>query len=156
MIVLGVDPGEKRSGWAIAADHERIVASGVARNAAERADAVLEAKRRGVTRVSIEWVTAGGGTMRVAMGIGQARGRWLEQVEQVLGISKRSTRIVTPNPQQWRSATHGTVRAQGDRRQKAEQFKRAARAYVGIDDPDEAEAACIALYGAAMVAEGAA
>lgn len=150
MIVLGIDPG-RVSGWAIAIDAETIDAHGTARKAEERAAAVVRAK--GIADhhgcklvVCMEWVSAGGGGTRTAMGIGQARGRWLESLEQTIGYSE--SRVMRATPDQWRRATHGVVRSRAGKRQDRErEYKAAAMAYSGIEDENASEAACIALHG---------
>lgn len=156
MIVLGIDPGSRRSGWAIATDHETVADYGVAINASERSGAMKLADKQGVTHVCIEWAQPG--SNRVSnMGMGQARGRWLEHIALVLGIGVKSVRLIKPKPNQWRAATHGVVKASGKTSDdRTREYKRAARAFTGIDDPDAAEAACLAMYGAMMVGEEAA
>ena len=156
MIVFGIDPG-RRSGWAVASDAETVSAWGEVTTAQERLDLVeglYDAAKRSGSRVHVcmEWVSAGGGGTRTAMGIGQARGRWLEVLELAAGYSER--RVIRATPDQWRKATHGLVRSKAATREERErEYKAAAMAYSGIDSEDGAEAACIALHGWRLLQE---
>jgi hypothetical protein len=155
-VILGIDPGQV-SGWALGVDHERILEHGTARNASDRRAAVerawqVAADRGAPVKVAMEWVTAGGGGARTAMGIGQARGRWLEVLE-LAGYS--AARVIRCTPYQWRTGTHGVVRSTASTREaRTSEYKAAAQAYTGIAQPDAAEAACIALWGAAELGIG--
>lgn len=153
-IVLGVDPGNV-SGWAIALDPETILEHGIAKRARERLRAVVTARRIARAhgrplRVCMEWVTAGGGTARTAMGIGKGRGLWLTLFDLVLGV--REERVLRADPRDWRKATHGVVKAPGaDRKERERAFKAAAIAFTRIPEADAAEAACIAMWAAGEV-----
>jgi hypothetical protein len=155
-VILGIDPGQV-SGWAVAVDTETVIASGTARTAADRREAVghawqLASDRGASVRVALECPPTFGGRLNTAIGLGLARGRWLEWLE-LQGYS--AARVLKVTPDVWRRATHGVYRAQGaDRKEREAAYKRAAVAFTSIAQPDAAEAACIALWAAGELGIG--
>ena len=149
-IVLGIDPGAV-SGWAIAVSGEEVTEYGTAKVYEGRLYPVMKAarvaaKQQASIHVAMEWPTAGGWTATTAMGFGRNQGRWLELIEQELGISQR--RVIQVAPQTWRAATHGVLR--GD------DVKGAACSFANVEQPDAAEAACLSLHVWRMLEEKAA
>lgn len=160
-VVLGLDQAA-RSGWAIAVSHDHIASSGAASTCAERFAVVqlsLElARQRGAGLVVYFEDHAdiparkGRGTETV-LGIGAARGRWEEQLEMNGSQRKRWHRV---SPRDWRKAILSLPARAREKTCKAAamgtvgQFMRPRRAVV--DDPDEAEAMAIAIFGYRMQA----
>lgn len=154
MIILGIDPG-RRSGWAVAVDHETIMAHGHAICADDRAAAVqrahgLAAHYETSLAVAMETPSGHGNNRMQAAGMGRSRGQWFECLEREIGIKMDHVRMVTAD--KWRRATHGTTTVEGSTKdEKSKRLKGYAQAYTGIRDPDAAEAACIAMWGAMEV-----
>lgn len=152
-VVLGVDSGAK-SGWAIMAQGKRWN-SGVARHALERASVVAHAQTLArvhdlpLVVVAETWSRGGWMSFATILGMGVGWGRWAEALELAEHPAKRIVRVL---PGTWRPPTVGTHKG-------AEAYKAAAIARVRsahrdemgralVAGPDEAEAICIADWGA--------
>lgn len=155
--VLGLDPA-RSSGWALWLP-STIASSGVCTTAEDRraivVDAKVQARARGLPLVVVyERHTVGGGarwTPDTMMGMGESRGRWLEQLE--LADIHRS-HIIGVTPGTWRRAALGKVTAtmrRGDLKSLAVESCRLRGFVVSCDD--QAEAILIALWGAQGSAE---
>jgi len=153
-VILAIDPGAT-SGWAVVA-RGRVFASGVARTAADRAGVVGDwsASLLGLPDVAVvETWTVGGGRGRAGgtrwtpstmIGLGAARGRWLERLELACVPARR---IVSVTPATWRAVLAGLPRKTTDDAKRSAAI--VARAKVGRPvEPDEAEAICIGLWAA--------
>lgn len=164
-VVLGVDQA-RASGWAVHA-LGRIVASGVARNAADRRAAVeLALAQAGaprellvvledhgkmpLARLAHYDTESGEGPKRNAaaiVGMGDARGRWREQLE-LVGVPLSHFVLVEPGV--WRRAVFGRgAPALGTDAAKALALRWASQALGRVlEQHDEAEAAALASWGA--------
>lgn len=169
MIVLGLDPA-RTSGWCIMSvvrGSARRELSGVVDDCAGRAHVIhlaVEVARRDDDRLAIcyERHTVGGGagsdgkgtrwTPDVMMGMGEARGRWLEQLE-LAGIARSHCVGVTPST--WRKATLPRCGRDRAALKAAALLSCKARGW-GVESDDEAEACLIAYWGAVGSAEVAA
>jgi hypothetical protein len=121
IVVLVIDPAA-RSGWVIRTD-KGVVAYGTAKTAVARGSVVREAAQlardmRGRLVIVMEKWTVGGarrGKTRwnpiTMIGLGDSRGRWLEQME-LIGLPR--SRVVTVTPAQWRRTTFGGIRMNRD------------------------------------------
>lgn len=144
MIVLAIDPA-RVSGWAIACD-EQIIASGVAEEAHERRAVVARAASMATPErplvVVYERSQRGKLSPTTWLGMGDARGRWLEHVE--LEARLRRCDSVGVEPSVWRTLLWGAKRFHRD------YWKAIAVTYarsLGIEPrtDDEAEAIAIAM-----------
>lgn len=157
MIVLGIDQAAT-SGWCIArrvmrgdrACEPEIIAHGTCREAIERRDIVRRAiDEAGMTRIVAvyEQHTVGGGgrwNPETMIGMGDARGRWLEQLE-LADVARR--RCVGVTPHEWRRAMIGGGRRSREEWKAAAVASARARGIV-VGSDDEAEAVLIAMWGA--------
>ncbi len=162
MIVLGLDPA-RTSGWCIMSavrGSARRELSGIADCCSSRAHVIhlaVEVARRDDDRLAVvyERHTVGGGvrwTPDVMMGMGEARGRWLEQLE-LAGIARSHCVGVTPST--WRRATLPRCGRDRAALKAAALLSCKARGW-GVESDDEAEACLIAYWGAVGSAEVAA
>jgi len=162
MIVLGLDPA-RTSGWCIMSvvrGAARRELSGIADDSASRTRVVhlaVEVARRDDDRLACvyERHTVGGGdrwTPDVMMGMGEARGRWLEQLE-LAGIAR--SHIIGVTPATWRRATLPRCGRDRAALKAAALLSCKARGW-GVETDDEAEACLIAYWGAVGSAEVAA
>lgn len=162
MIVLGLDPA-RTSGWCIMGPGPSGHAPeyiGSASSARDRADVVGLAMRYAVASadrlaVVYEHHTVGGGarwTPDTMMGMGEARGRWLEALE-LAGVPR--SHIVGVTPATWRKATLPRCGRDRAALKAAALLSCKARGWPVASD-DEAEACLIALWGALGSAEVAA
>jgi hypothetical protein len=157
VVILGIDPA-RSSGWALWASGH-IDAFGVCGHARDRQDAVRLAQHAAADLdyplvIVYERHTVGGGARwnpETMMGMGEARGRWLEQLE-LAGVKRSHVIGVTPGT--WRRAALGasTGRMQRDGLKALAVQSCKARGYPVTND-DEAEAILIALWGAQASAE---
>lgn len=165
--VLGLDPA-RASGWALWLP-STIVASGVCATSQDRraciVDAKVQAAARGLPLVVVyERHTVGGRRVTrrdgsqgsswnpaTMMGMGESRGRWLEQLE--LAEVPRS-HVIGVTPGEWRRAALGSrtaIMARDELKALAIESCR-LRGY-DVRDDDQAEAILIALWGAQASAE---
>lgn len=164
--VLGLDPA-RSSGWALWLP-STIASSGVCTSAQDRraivVDAKVQAQARGLPLVVVyEQHTVGGGAGRdgkgtrwtpaVMMGLGESRGRWLEQLE--LADIPRS-HVIGVTPATWRKATLPRGVARDRESLKAAAIASCKARGWPVASDDEAEACLIALWGALGSAEVAA
>jgi hypothetical protein len=152
-VVLGVDSGAQ-SGWCFLAQG-KLIASGVARNALERADVVARAQnlerafKLPLIVVAETWSRGGWMSFATILGMGTGWGRWAEALELAEHPARRIVRVL---PSTWRPPTVGTHR--GTEAYKAAAIARVRSAHrdeMGralVAGPDEAEAICIADWGA--------
>jgi hypothetical protein len=156
-LVLGLDPA-RSSGWATWAPYT-VIASGVCTTAPERRAVVAEAQAQAHERelplvVVYERHTVGGGARwnpETMMGMGEGRGRWLEQLELV---EVRRSHIIGVSPGTWRRAALGKASAtmKRDELKSMAVMSCRARGFV-VESDDQAEAILIALWGAQASAE---
>lgn len=160
MILLAVDQAAT-SGFAIgllAGVQARAITVGTARSAAERGKAIETAIA--LTRVQNETLAdihvifedhgdfyfgKGNGSVPSLLGLGAARGRWLEQLE-LAGVKKgKVCKVATKD---WRRAVLGLAGNASAERAKSAAVTH-ARAVIGQDvEHDAAEALCILLWAA--------
>lgn len=146
-VILGIDSGA-RSGWCITVRGTRH-ASGTARTALERRGVVERAQ--GVARaialplvvVGETWSRGGWASFATILGMGTGWGRWAEALELA---GHPATRIVRVLPGTWRPPTVG--KHKGTDEYKAAAIARVKGAHRVVVGPDEAEAICIADWGA--------
>jgi hypothetical protein len=157
-LVLGVDSGAT-SGWAIWTPGAGICKHGTAKSSADRGAVVLDAVQIAhaltlpCVAVLEKW-TPGGGVRwnpKTMIGLGQSRGRWLEQLEV---CDFMDADVVSVEPNTWRA---GTLSKLGRGVGRDEWKRRAvqackARGLVTATD-DEAEAILMAIWGAEKSAE---
>jgi hypothetical protein len=151
-VTFGIDPGDT-SGWGVATCPEIPAIVGIATTIEQRVEVcryVKEFSKGLPIVVGIEDWTIGGPNANYHMfkSLGESAGRWLEQVEAILGITKKH--VVRTTPQQWRNGlfTPGMVRNHSG----GEGLKRLACAFVSPPDAEPvknhnaAEAGCIACW----------
>jgi Holliday junction resolvasome RuvABC endonuclease subunit len=171
MLVLGIDEGVK-AGWAIVRGRPGVVgralASGVARTAEQREEVLAQLQALREPGEEVEAVledhsgmplhrgthrdAKGGGkamrSTRSILGQGASAGKWLH----VLELARIRVRRATPN--EWFCAVLG-LPARTPTTQRKEASKRYAKAVLGREpkDDNEADAVCMALYGAMTAAQ---
>lgn len=160
MIVLGIDCA-RTSGWCImrrTADRlSSRAGSGVVTRADQRAEVIQAAIRLGTElgerlAVVYERHTVGGGarwTPDTMMGMGEARGRWLEQLE-LAGVPR--SHIIGVRPATWRAATLPPCGRDRAALKAAAVASCRARGWP-VESDDEAEACLIAWWGTQASAE---
>jgi hypothetical protein len=145
-VLLSVDPGA-RGGWALFVRGKRM-ASGVARNALERAAVIARAQAYeaefGIALVVVgeKWSRGGWFSFDVIVGTGAAWGRWAEALELAEHPARRIVRVL---PATWRAPTVG--KHKGSDAYKAAAIKRVRGLYRIEVGADEAEALCIGEWG---------
>jgi hypothetical protein len=141
-VLIAIDPGAT-SGWALFEGND-LVASGVAKSLGDR-QAVMERlsdHAADITAVLEDWTAGGWKAVSQLLGMGSARGRWLEQLE-TIGI--RGSRVHGVYPQTWRTVLAPLKRKTNEEAKAS--ARTVARAHLGRDvGPDEAEAVCIGLH----------
>lgn len=162
--VLGIDQGQ-RGGWAIAIIGGHVLDSGVATTPAMRVAVVQSAMQRGFDQEALllayedhgdiplsnraRWTRKKGAPQRNAstlIGMGRSLGRW----EGVLDYYSHPERLrIGVTSEDWRMRVLHCRNALGTEELK-ERAKRWAQAHTGRDicDHNEAEAVCIAAWGA--------
>lgn len=145
--ILAIDPG-KKSGAALFINGEFQDAWQVSEKAAERQDVVCHAMHEAIEHevdlcAAIErWPYFGG--VRTALGLGEASGRWKEQLE-LKGLPKR--RIVGIDVNAWRKGVFGHVHDRhGTEGWKANAVQLCRVRFNKTLQSDAAEAACLGLY----------
>lgn len=173
LIILAIDQAAT-SGWAMARVTDGKVSelrSGTAKTSDERkavvsqlvwADYIVSAQampvpsQHALKHVQVVFEDHGGfhfgrGNMSMAsvLGMGAARGRWLEQLE---GVGLKKSRIQSVSPKAWRKAVLGLAgNASSERAKQAALLY--ARAKYGLScTDDEAEALCMLAWAVANVA----
>ena len=154
-VVLAIDQAAV-SGWAVCSARAsvcKVEMSGVAKTAFERRDAVdkalcLATKVKSDLEVVMEdhsgfGFSRGNMSVKSLLGMGSARGRWLEVLDLYAWVQPSYVA-----PSKWRQSVLGL-----GQRVKGAVAKKAAQDYVHAAigrkvGPDEAEAICIALWGA--------
>lgn len=145
-VILAIDPGA-RGGWCVVSPGGTRM-SGDAKSAEERAGAIVHARALAalneapIVAVVEKWTAGGARGHAQWVGIGAARGRWLEALE-LGGV----TRIVDVYPQRWRTLLAGLPRRTGEQA-KASALLVARGLMQRECGPDEAEAVCIAAWAA--------
>jgi hypothetical protein len=150
---FAIDPGET-AGWALAFNAELPHLLGIASNFARRKEVcreILQIVGELPLVVVAEYWTIGGprANYKMFIGLGQSFGRWLDHIEEILGVPEKE--IVRPTPQLWRNGLFGSelVRKHSG---KGDDLKRLACAYVSppgftpITDHNAAEAGCMACW----------
>lgn len=160
MIVLGIDCA-RTSGWCIMRRTADLLSSragsGVVTRADQRAEVVQAAIRLGSElgeRVAVvyERHTVGPSvrwTPDVMLGMGEARGRWMEQLE-LAGVPR--SHIIGVTPATWRRATLPPCGRDRAALKAAAVMSCKARGWP-VESDDEAEAILIAWWGAQASAE---
>lgn len=149
LVVIAIDPG-KTSGWCVMRDGG-IVSSGVATKCAHRSNAVRMALEMGDARKVIavveQWTVGGRAHWNPStmIGLGSARGRWLEQLD-LVGVCE--SHVVSVTPAKWRSLLAGLPRRTSDEAKASARI--VARARVGREVAlDEGEAVCMGVWAMA-------
>jgi hypothetical protein len=145
-LTLGIDPG-KESGWAVALP-DTVLASGMASKPEDRLGAIgvtlFEVRERGLPLVVVteQWGAGGWQSHKALLGLGRAYGTWLDHIAVVLGVNEPD--FVRVHPTEWRHHffDHAEIKAAGK-----DGLKTLACTYAGVQDHNEAEAICLALYG---------
>lgn len=149
--VLGVDQAAT-SGWAVAElDGRRIVAHGVAKTSPERRKALSGLRQLPGFRVSRllvvteDHTTFPAESTAQAVGMGVGLGRWLE----LLDIFDHPPRLrVKAAPKEWRKVLGTTANLDRAAWKATAKFWATATCRVQVRSDDEAEAVCIAAWGA--------
>lgn len=153
-VSFAIDPGET-SGWGIALTSVLPFEFGIAntresrREACERAKHVVSTLHLPLVVIAESW-TVGGPRVnhKMLIGLGASYGRWLDHVEEILGVPEQH--ILRPTPQAWRNELFGGKLV---RQHKGDGgLKRLACAYVSppgapaVKEHNAAEAGCIACW----------
>ncbi len=153
---FGIDAA-KVSGWGLAlgTSVKDLLGSGVAKTAIERRDACIYARDWAADLdlpllvVAESWPGRFPG-QKQALGMGRAFGRWLENIELVLGA--REDHILRIGMTSWRADLFPADLLRLAKEQQKEDrtgYKRLACAFADVADDNEAEAICITVWSQA-------
>lgn len=147
MAIIAIDPG-KKSGASLFLHGKFSAAWQVGNKAAERQDVLLHCCHKAteaelpIVVVMESWPYIG--SIRTAIGLGKAAGRWLEQAE-LQGIPQR--RIIEINVNVWRKGVYGVLHNRiGKEAWKAQAVSQAHIRFGQRLEEDAAEAAMMGLY----------
>lgn len=146
-----LDPG-KTSGYALARNNavEDLVFHGHLRTATARRD-VCRRVREYAEDVGLPLVVVAESwpgrwpSQKSALGMGRNWGRWIDHVELELGV--KEDHILRVSFQRWRNDIYGPELCKEARESDDDDaWKKLAMSYAGVDDHNEAEAMCIAIW----------
>lgn len=155
-VVVGIDQAQATSGFA-GVVRFRPAVWGLARNADERRDAIRRmVDLAGGELAEVLWVFEDHGKIPLwykaeerstdgVLGLGEAAGRWKEQLE-LLGVT--DSRVLKVPPVTWRSAVLKRCKPGQDWKGRALEYVATMPGCAGVDDHNVAEALCIAMWGA--------